>query len=127
MRARYRHSRTAPSPLTPGRVERYEINLWATSLVFDRGHRVGLLVSSSNFPKYDRHPNVYADLRKITECDFITAEQQICHSAEFPSAVRLPIVSASEHQRWIANPQPFDSASVRQLPVPRERPASELA
>lgn len=104
MRARYRTSRIHPSPLVPGTVERYEINLWATSLVFDRGHRIGVVISSSNFPKYDRHPNVYADLRKTTEADFVPATQRVYHTAEFPSAVHLPIVDASEHTSWIANP-----------------------
>jgi putative CocE/NonD family hydrolase len=107
MRARYRHSRTQPAPLTAESVERYEIDLWATSLVFDRGHRIALVVSSSNFPKYDRHPNVYADLCKTTERDFVAARQTVYHSAEFPSAVHLPIVRISEHQRWIANPMPL--------------------
>jgi putative CocE/NonD family hydrolase len=75
VRARYRTSRTSPSPLTPGAVERYEVNLWATSLVLDRGHRLALVISSSNFPKYDRHPNLYADLCKTTKRDFVVATQ----------------------------------------------------
>ena len=72
-RPRYRHSRTRPSPLTPGAVERYSVNLWATSLVFNRGHRIGVVISSSNFPNYDRHPNAHADLSKTTEIDFVAA------------------------------------------------------
>ena len=107
MRARYRHSRTAPTPLTPGAVERYDINLWATSLVFDRGHHIGVVISSSNFPKYDRHPNVYRDLRKTTEADFVTASQTIHHTAAYPSAVHLPIIPAANPRNWIANPMPL--------------------
>jgi putative CocE/NonD family hydrolase len=107
MRARYRHSRTAPAPLTPGAVERYDINLWATSLVFERGHQIGLVVSSSNFPKYDRHPNVYADLRRTTEADFVAALQTVHHSSRYPSAVHLPIIPASRERNWIANPMPL--------------------
>jgi predicted acyl esterase len=49
-RARYRYSRTKPEPLTPGKIERYEINMWATSNVFKKGHRIRLEVTSSNFP-----------------------------------------------------------------------------
>lgn len=124
-RARYRHSRTEPSPLTPGAVERYAINLWATSLVFAPGHRIGLVISSSNFPKYDRHPNVYADLRKTTERDFISATQTIHHSPEFPSAVHLPIVPMADHQNWISNPMPSGGSTVS-VPSPRELPASRL-
>lgn len=107
MRARYRHSRTAPSPLTPGEVERYDIDLWATSLVFARGHRIALVFSGSNFPKYDRHPNVYANVWQTTERDFLVAQQRVFHTAEFPSAVHLPIVNTAEHQAWIDNPAPL--------------------
>ena len=106
VRARYRRSRTAPEPLMRDQVERYEINLWATSLVFERGHRIGLVISSSNFPKYDRHPNVYANLWATTERDFVVATQSVFHSPDFPSAVHLPIVGISEHQDWIDNPLP---------------------
>jgi putative CocE/NonD family hydrolase len=116
-RARYRHSRTEPSPLAPGAVEQYEMNLWATSLVFDCGHRIGIVVSSSNFPKYDRHPNVYADLWRTTEHDFVVAEQTVHHSAEYPSAVHVPIIPAARPRRWIENPLPSAPLAV---PTPRE-------
>jgi uncharacterized protein len=125
VRARYRRSRTQPSPLTPEVVERYEVNLWATSLVFERGHRIAVVVSSSNFPKYDRHPNRYADLRKTTERDFVTATQTVHHSAQFPSAIHLPIIRPADHQRWIANPMPH-AGPMTALPTPRALPASEL-
>ena len=43
--------------LEPGRVERFELDLWVTSNLFKPGHRVRLEVSSSNFPRFDRNPN----------------------------------------------------------------------
>jgi putative CocE/NonD family hydrolase len=119
MRARYRTSRTSPLPLTPGAVERYDVNLWATSLVLDRGHRLALVISSSNFPKYDRHPNTYADLRKTTEHDFLVATQVVHHTTMWPSAIHLPIIQIEDHQQWIPNPMPY-SESVTGLPAPRE-------
>jgi predicted acyl esterase len=106
-------------PLTPGQVECYEVNLWATSLVLDRGHRFALVISSSNFPKYDRHPNLYADLRKTTEGDFVVATQSVHHSTRWPSAIHLPIVQIADHQQWIPNPMPY-SESVTGLPAARE-------
>ena len=118
-RARYRNSRTSPSPLTPGAVERYKVNLWATSLMLDRGHRLALVISSSNFPKYDRHPNMYADLHTTTERDFVVATQKIHHSTQWPSAIHLPIVQIADHQQWIPNPMPY-SESVIGLPAARE-------
>src|SRR4029077_9566380 len=45
-RARYRESRVAPTPLTPGEVSPFTIDLWATSHVFLPGHRLRVEISS---------------------------------------------------------------------------------
>ena len=57
LRARYRHGPERAEPLTPGAIERYTIDLWATSNVFLPGHRIRVEISSSNFPRFDRNPN----------------------------------------------------------------------
>src|SRR6185436_20043246 len=40
MRARFRTGFDKQVPVTPGRVERYDIDLWFTSRVFEPGHRL---------------------------------------------------------------------------------------
>jgi len=125
IRARYRASRTSPQALTPGQVERYEIDMWATSTLFPAGHSIALLVSSSNFPTYDRNPNVLMDLRDATEADFQVAEQRVHHSADHASHLLLPIVDTAQHTNWIANPMPHQGPPPR-LPVVVERPAGAL-
>ena len=58
VRALYRDNNPlVPTPLMPGAVERYDIDLWATSIVFKEGHRIRIEVSSSNFPRYNRNLN----------------------------------------------------------------------
>ena len=57
IRARYRNPRQPASPIQPGSVYEYTIDLWATSNVFKKGHRIGLEISSSNFPRFDRNTN----------------------------------------------------------------------
>jgi putative CocE/NonD family hydrolase len=54
IRARYRDSLEHTSPITPGEIYKYVINVWPTSNVFLPGHQIRLEVSSSNFPHYDR-------------------------------------------------------------------------
>jgi predicted acyl esterase len=54
------------------------------------GHRIGLEISSSAFPKFDRNLNTGAPLGVTT--DMAIAEQQIYHNVENPSAVMLPII-----------------------------------
>jgi uncharacterized protein len=106
VRARYRHSRTQPEPLTPGKIERYEINMWATSNVFKKGHRIRVEITSSNFPYADRNPNAFIDLSRATEKDFVMASQTIYHDAEHPSHVELPIIPQARARKWVETPFP---------------------
>ncbi len=124
LRARYRNGRTPPRALTPGAVERYELDMWATSLVFQPGHRIRLVISSSDFPVHDRNPNAFVDLTRHTERDFVVARQTVHHGSAHPSAVHLPVIPASRERRWVANPLPFDGVS--SLPSVAELPASAL-
>lgn len=110
VRARYRTSRADPHPLQPGKIERYSINLWATSNVFKKGHRIRVEVSSSNFPYADRNPNAFVKLATATEKDFTVADQTVYHDAEHPSFVDLPVIPASRARHWIDTPFPKASA-----------------
>jgi uncharacterized protein len=89
VRARYRDGEETPDPITPGEVTRYEIEVWPTSNLFERGHRIRLEVSSSNFPTYDRNPNTGGSLADSAAT--VTADQTIYHDADHPSRVTLPI------------------------------------
>ena len=92
VRARYRNAAQgdAPSLIEPGRPYEYEIDLWATSNVFTAGHRIGLQITSSNFPRWDRNPNTGAPFG--TDAAVQVAHQTILHDREHPSHVILPLV-----------------------------------
>ena len=90
-RARFRESDARESTVEPGAVYAYEIDLWATSYVFAAGHRIRLEVSSSNFDRYDRNLNTG---RFAFDDEIVVAEQTVHHSAEHPSFVTLPVMSA---------------------------------
>src|SRR3712207_5192837 len=45
-----------PSPIEPGRVYKYAIDLWATGITFRAGHRVRVEITSSSFPRWGRNP-----------------------------------------------------------------------
>ena len=90
VRARYRTSVQEPSPIIPGRVYQYTIDLWATSHVVKAGHRVRVDISSSNFPRFDRNPNTGAALGADTRLE--TARQTVHHSAQYPSHITLPVI-----------------------------------
>jgi putative CocE/NonD family hydrolase len=94
IRARYRNFARGeqPSLIEPGKAYEYEIDLWATSNVFKKGHRIRLDITSSNFPRWDRNPNTGHEFG--ADAEMAIANQTILHDAEHPSYMVLPIVPA---------------------------------
>src|SRR5258708_985719 len=52
VRARFRKGMDREVPLVPGQVERYDIDLWFTSVVFPAGHRLRVGIAAALFPQY---------------------------------------------------------------------------
>jgi hypothetical protein len=90
VRGRYRNSQQTPDPMKPGETYKFTIDLWSTSNVFRRGHRLRLEISSSNFPRFDRNTNTGEDMAHATR--LVSAVNTILHDKEHPSALILPIV-----------------------------------
>ena len=90
MRARFRDGFDRPSLLTPGKIYKYDIDLWFTSRVIPAGHRLRVTVASAAFPKYDRNLNTGGDNERDTR--YVVVRQRILHDAAHPSLVRLPII-----------------------------------
>ena len=88
-----RHERSSPA--------RIEIDLWPTSMLFRKGHRLRLEVSSSSFPRYDRNPNTGGPI--AAERHPVTAEQVVFHDPSATSHLRLPIIPRIEAE---ASPTP---------------------
>lgn len=74
-------------------VQKIDIELWPTSMVFFKNHKVRLEVSSSNFPRYDRNPNTGRDI--ASEINPRLARQSVFHSRHYPSRIILPIISTT--------------------------------
>ncbi|MDR3738767.1 MAG: CocE/NonD family hydrolase [Terracidiphilus sp.] len=91
LRARFRESTSVAKPLQPGKVVELTVDLWATSNVFKKGHRIRLEVSSSNFPRFDR--NLNTGKSAADEMKFVTATNAVLHDADHPSALVLPVVT----------------------------------
>ena len=89
-RARFRRGFDHQVPLTPGRVERYKVDLWFTSRVFEPGHRLRVTISSALFPKYDRNLNTGGSNER--DSTFVVAHQRLLHDMAHPSHVLLPVV-----------------------------------
>ncbi len=92
LRARYRESLEQPTHIDAGNVYAYDIDLGPTSMLFRRGHRFRLAVSSSNFPAYARNLNTGGD--HATEAEPQPAAQTILHDADHPSALTLSVIQS---------------------------------
>ena len=90
IRARYRNGWDAPELLESGKVYEFVFELYPTSNLFKKGHRIRLDISSSNWPRFDVNPNTGGDLGIERRVEI--AEQTIHHEPEHASQVVLPII-----------------------------------
>jgi uncharacterized protein len=90
LRLRYRDSLETPVPARPGEVYKLTIDAGATANLFQKGHRIRLEISSSNFPRFDRNPNTGGPI--ADETHLLKASQTIYHDRARPSHVVLPVV-----------------------------------
>lgn len=97
LRARYRKSRSRPE-LLKGGIEKFEIDLWGTSHVFKRGHRLQVIVCSSDFPRWDRNMNTGTFNSK--ESLGRVAENRVFHDSRYPSRISLPLKENA--QVWLS-------------------------
>jgi putative CocE/NonD family hydrolase len=91
-RARYRNAQERQELMNPGELYRFAVEMWSTSNVFRRGHRMRLEVSSSNFPRFDRNMNTGIDAASANH--WVTATNTIFHDADHASALVIPVVPA---------------------------------
>jgi putative CocE/NonD family hydrolase len=89
-RLRYRNSLEKAELLEPGKPVEVRIQIYPTSNVFARGHRIRLDVSSSNFPRFDTNPNTGEPLQEHRR--LIPADNTVFHESSRPSHVLLPVL-----------------------------------
>lgn len=92
LRLRYREGMDKAIFAKAGEIYEITIDAGVTSNVFLAGHRLGVEISSSNFPKYDRNPN--SGRLIAVEKNWLTAEQTIHVGRRHPSHILLPVVSS---------------------------------
>ena len=90
VRARYRNSREKAELMKPGEVYEFTIEMYPTSIVFKRGHRIRLDISSSNFPRFDVNPNTGEPLNNNRR--WAMADNAIYHDPQHPSHIALPVI-----------------------------------
>jgi putative CocE/NonD family hydrolase len=90
LRMRYRDSWEKPAMMKSGEIYKIRIEAFPTSNLFQRGHRLRVDISSSNFPHFDTNPNsgeaegIAEHPRVATNCLYLDRTR--------PSHVLLPVI-----------------------------------
>jgi len=90
LRARYRESMSDPTPIEPGRVYEYTLDLWQTGITVRKGSRLFVEIASCTFPMFSRNLNTGGHNEMETE--YVPATQTILHDAQHPTHVLLPMI-----------------------------------
>jgi hypothetical protein len=89
-RVRYREGYDKEVWMEKGQVYEIQLTPMSTSNYFEKGHRIRIEVSSSNFPRFDRNMNTGGNT--YDETKGIVANNSIHHGGKFQSKIVLPIV-----------------------------------
>jgi len=92
VRTRFREGLKREVLMEPGTIYPLSIQLYPTSNIFKRGHRIRVDVSSSNFPRFDVNPNTGEPLNDNRRTS--VAVNTVYHDALHPSQIVLPVVPA---------------------------------
>jgi putative CocE/NonD family hydrolase len=96
LRSSFRESETNPSLIEPGRIYPMKIDLGHTAFALAPGQFLRVEIAASCFPMYDRNPNTGEGPFAITERQ---ARQSIYHSAQTPSRIILPVLTAPDFEK----------------------------
>ena len=103
--------------MMPGQVYAVTIDIFPTSNLFKRGHRVRLDISSSNFPRFDVNPNTGEPQGRARGTR--VARNAVHVGPACPSQVILPVIPRAP-QRTRARPRSHDTSQAG----PRRAPSA---
>jgi len=93
IRGRFRKSFEKPSPLVPGKIEEFIIDLHNINHTFLKGHHLMIQVQSTWFPIIDRNPQRFVpNIFEANESDFIKATETIYCNQQYSSYIELPVM-----------------------------------
>ncbi len=94
LRLRYRDGFEKPRPLPRGKAVEVQVECWPTSIVINKGHRIRITITSSNYPRFDVNPGTGRPYRKGDKTVKQTNTIYCGHSRA--SKVILPVVPAKK-------------------------------
>ncbi len=73
--------------MEPGEIYEIEVDLWSTSYIWNKGHKIRVAVSSSNYPRYLANPNTKDGINQNT--GYNIAENTLYLNTSYPSCIIL--------------------------------------
>jgi putative CocE/NonD family hydrolase len=92
LRARYRNGFDKPEMMAPNAVYTLKPTPMTTSTRFDKGHRIRVEITSSDFPKFVRNLNTGG--ANESESTGVVADNTIHHAGENASYIELPVMQS---------------------------------
>jgi uncharacterized protein len=98
VRASYRNSLQKAEFITPGQQYAFDIDVGSTSLIFNKGHRLRVAISSSNYPRFEANQNNGHSWPDDLSYPSVVAHQTIFLGGANGSAIVLPEVVGAAGQ-----------------------------
>ncbi len=122
LQARHRHGFDRVDSLVPGVPDTFDIDVWSIGHVFNAGHRIRVIISSSNFPRFEANANNGGPF--VVDDPFtLVATNCVYRTTELASRLLLPVVpyeafpvaelqfaAIPKSPELSAYPNPFNSA-----------------
>jgi len=96
LRLRYVNGFDKPTHIEKGKIYPIQVDLWSTALVFNKGHKIAVHVTSSNSPRFEKHSNTWAPVKSYD--DAVVAHNAVYHDARHPSQIVLPVTKVYHMQ-----------------------------
>jgi hypothetical protein len=98
LRLRHRNTDAKEEFLPQNTVTKITVDLWSTAIIFNKGHRIRVAISSSNYPRFQVNPNNGQPF-SLTPDNFVVANNTLYHQSDRASAINLPIISLADLER----------------------------
>lgn len=90
------YTKAAQTPVSPGQVTRYEIEVYPTFYTFQPGHRLRVTIATSDFP--------HALATAVQLPHLIGGVYELQHSSTYPSSVELPLAPLTKFTPMPSSP-----------------------
>ena len=94
LRTRFRKGRRPEDVemMVPGKIEKLDIDMCNSAITIEKGHRLAVHVTSSNYPRFEVNPNT-GEAIGSSKMEPRIATNTIYHDASHPTAIILPVMT----------------------------------